>query len=354
MAIHSNGHEHKSQWINTEPISQYEHGNRQSTRRRQWIGYIFNKFPRSQQQRELHNCNSWSGLSVHRKLSRAWDDEPNNNSTDNRNSFRHRYHKCLHTVTLSLALGAFVTPASALAETVGGVSATASPIANSTGSVTNQAIQVLQGPYITNQYGDGISCQSPTLNVTPFVTGSGSFQKPYEPYYMDPVYDMRDLNEDGSLDNPGGILYHVPTRTGQKDNYNLSVGVSATWSKPLDKKQQELCKKAAENHNALREQILANRRLEFELTRLSKCGEMKKAGILFHPKSPYYSVCADVVVVNVDLVPPHRHTISYPTSSAKPTSHGSSHSVPASALGGTVRLPSSPASSQSSSSPSSR
>jgi hypothetical protein len=247
-----------------------------------------------------------------------------------------------------------VTPASALAETVGGVSATASPIANSTGSVTNQAIQVLQGPYITNQYGDGISCQSPTLNVTPFVTGSGSFQKPYEPYYMDPVYDMRDLNEDGSLDNPGGILYHVPTRTGQKDNYNLSVGVSAKWSKPLDSKQQELCKKAAENHNALREQILANRRLEFELTRLSKCGEMKKAGILFHPKSPYYSVCADVVVVNVDLVPPHRHTISYPTSSAKPTSHGSSHSVPASALGGTVRLPSSPASSQSSSSPSSR
>ena len=34
---------------------------------------------------------------------------------------------------------------SAMAETVGGVSATASPIANSSGSVTNQAIQVLQG-----------------------------------------------------------------------------------------------------------------------------------------------------------------------------------------------------------------
>jgi len=247
-----------------------------------------------------------------------------------------------------------VTPASALAETVGGVSATASPIANSTGSVTNQAIQVLQGPYITNQYGDGISCQGPTLNVTPFVTGSGSFQKPYEPYYMDPVYDMRDLNEDGSLDNPGGILYHVPTRTGQKDNYNLSVGVSATWSKPLDKKQQELCKKAAENHNALREQILANRRLEFELTRLSKCGEMKKSGISFHPKSPYYAVCADVVVQNVDVIPPHRHTISPSTVSSSSSSRDSLRSAPASALGGTVRLPSSPASSTPSLQPSSR
>ena len=55
------------------------------------------------------------------------------------------------------------------AETVGGVSATASPIANSSGSVTNQAIQVLQGPYITNQYGDGISCQTATANFTPYI-----------------------------------------------------------------------------------------------------------------------------------------------------------------------------------------
>ena len=43
---------------------------------------------------------------------------------------------------------------------------------------------------------------------------------------MDPVYDMRDLDEDGSLDNPGDILYHVPTRTGQKDNYSIGIGFS--------------------------------------------------------------------------------------------------------------------------------
>ena len=34
------------------------------------------------------------------------------------------------------------------ASDIGGVSATANPVANSSGSVTNQAIQVLQGPYI--------------------------------------------------------------------------------------------------------------------------------------------------------------------------------------------------------------
>ena len=133
------------------------------------------------------------------------------------------------------------------AETVGGVSATAAPVANSSGSVTNQAIQVLQGPYITNTYGGGIQCQGPTLNFTPYVTGAISAQKPFEGSYDDPIYDLRDLNEDGSLvmDNPGSIIYKVPVRTGQKDNYNLSIGFSATWSKPLDKSLQDQCKQAA-------------------------------------------------------------------------------------------------------------
>ena len=106
-----------------------------------------------------------------------------------------------------------------MAETVGGVSATASPIANSSGSVTNQAIQVLQGPYITNTYGGGIQCQGPTRNFTPYVTGTASASKPYEPYYMDPVYDVTDTTgafdddgnpiADGRIDNPGDILFHL-------------------------------------------------------------------------------------------------------------------------------------------------
>ena len=197
-----------------------------------------------------------------------------------------------------------------LAETVGGVSATAAPVANSSGSVTNQAIQVLQGPYITNTYGGGIQCQGPTLNIAPFVTGSGSIQKPYEPYYNDPVYDMRDLNDDGSLDNPGNILYTVPTRTGQKDNYNLSLGVSATWSIPQDKKLQDQCKEAAATQIELQKQLTANKRLDFEIARLKNCGELKKQGIYFHPKSPYYKVCADVIVTNPGgVIPPHRHSI---------------------------------------------
>ena len=46
------------------------------------------------------------------------------------------------------------------------------------------------------------------------------------------------------------------------------------------------------------EQSVANKRLDFEIARLKNCGELMKAGIMFHQQSPYYKVCADVVLVN--------------------------------------------------------
>ena len=231
----------------------------------------------------------------------------------------------------------FASPVNA--ETVGGVSATAAPVANSSGSVTNQAIQVLQGPYITNTYGGGIQCQGPTLNFTPYVTGSLSQQHPFESYYDTPVYDMRDMDEDGAPDNPGDILYYVPTRTGQKNNSNLSVGFSATWSRPLDQELQNQCKKAAATQIALQQQLTANKRLDFEIARLKNCGTLLKQGIRFHPKSPYYSICADVVVDNVTHIKPHRHTIPAPSKSESP------YSESAADLGAPLKtqsLPSSP------------
>ena len=184
-------------------------------------------------------------------------------------------------------------------------------MANSSGSVTNQAIQVLQGPYITNTYGNGISCQGPTMNVSPFLTGNIAVKRPYEDTYMDPVYNNVDANNDDVPDNPGQILYYKPVRTGQKDSSTLSLGVSATWSKPLDKKLQEQCKEAASANIALMNQAVANKRLDFEIARLKNCGELMKAGIMFHPKSPYHKVCADVVLLNPPgVVADHNHTIT--------------------------------------------
>ena len=194
---------------------------------------------------------------------------------------------------------------------VGGVSATANPVANSSGSVTNQAIQVLQGPYITNTYGDGIQCQGATMNVTPYVTRTGTWQDPYEAFFNDPVYNMADNNDDNIPDNPGEILYYVPTRTGQKSTQNINIGLSATISIPLDKKAMEQCKESVALHNEYRTQVIANKRLDFEIARLKNCGELKQKGIVFHPKSPYYSVCADVMLINPPgVVGEHTHSIT--------------------------------------------
>jgi len=266
----------------------------------------------SNKQTSIHTNSSRSSVSVHRNLSRSWFKQPNDYPKSDRSRKRHRHN--LHFFSIIALL--FANPS--YAETVGGVSATASPVANSSGSVTNQAIQVLQGPYITNTYGGGIQCQGPTRNFTPYVTGSASASKPYEPYFNDPVYDVSDLNEDGLIDNPGDILFTKRTRTGQKDNYSLGVGFSMTWSTPTDKKLQDLCKQAATTQIELTSQIVANKRLDFEIARLKNCGELKLKGIQFHPKSPYYSVCADVLVNNPPgHTHPHYHEIPRVSSSSE-------------------------------------
>ena len=131
--------------------------------------------------------------------------QSDNNQSNNRHDKRHGYRFNIQPVKYLLVLLIGVnglTSQKANASDVGGVSATANPVANSSGSVTNQAIQVLQGPYITNTYGGGVSCQGPTLNFTPFLTGLHSFKTPYEAYYNDPVYDT-------STDADGNLAFEV-------------------------------------------------------------------------------------------------------------------------------------------------
>ena len=267
-------------------------------------------------QTNIRTDNTRSSVSVYRDVSSPRSFQSHNNTKSDRGNKRNRHNKYLLSVVLCLSQLANVPTVKA--SDVGGVSATASPIANSSGSVTNQAIQVLQGPYITNTYGNGIQCQGPTMNITPYATGTASAQKPYEAWWDSPVYNMIDANDDGVPDNPGEILYFTPNRTGQKDNYNISIGVSATWSRPLDKELQQQCKDAAAANIALMQQAHANKRLDFEIARLKNCGELLKQGISFHPKSPYYAVCADVMVNGKNVITPHTHeldTISFSTSS---------------------------------------
>ena len=362
------------------------------------------------QHTKLHTDNTRSSVPVYGNLQRSWASKPHCDPARNRGNVGHRYYKYILPV---ICLTNLATAPATLAETVGGVSATASPIANSSGSVTNQAIQVLQGPYITNTYGGGISCQGPTLNITPFVTHSRSYQDPYEGIYYEPQYDGRDVkgqkveiqqqvknypweewyddrtyisdgsdgNEigseqrwfpdgadmtivvediqpDGIPDQPGKVLWDKPVRTGQKDNLSTNIGLSATMSFPLDGGLQERCKAAADTQTALMRQTVANKRLDFEIARLKNCGELMKAGIRFHRRSPYYAICADVVVQNVNTIPQHRHSI--PSTSLKgaqsaiPSQPGSADAALLGAPLSTVPGSSFPVRSQSSSSLSSQ
>ena len=201
------------------------------------------------------------------------------------------------------------------------VSSTAAPVANSSGSVTNQAVQVVPSRQFTNTYGGGISCQGTTLNINPFISSTTSWADPYEASYNEPVYDTLDIVgafdsegnaiPDGRPDNPGNVLFYKPIRTGQKTNFSINGGITATISIPLDRHHVRSCRKAAEKQVALLDAQLADKRLNYELARLKNCAELMRKGIMFHPDSPYSKICADVVLTNPPgVIRPHIHRIT--------------------------------------------
>ena len=138
----------------------------------------------------------------------------------------------------------------------------AGPSASATGNVTNQAVQVLQGPYAINTYGSGVSCQGPTMSISPFVMG----------------------NLNGGVD---------PT---VYQSHSANAGLSMGFNFPLDGSLTEICKSRARVEIARQQAEADKARLDFELVRLLKCGEAIKNGISFHPQSPYAKICSDVVV----------------------------------------------------------
>ena len=391
MGIRSYWLRHLEQRRSTEP--QCEHlnstgeSNNRRNRRSDRSRNKFLRLIRSLEQISIYNNNSRSSFPIQSKLFWTWNDKSNNNSKNNNNRIRNRYYKYLYAIATS---GSLLFPNVALAQGVGGVSATANPIANSSGSVTNQAIQVLQGPYITNTYGGGVQCQGATFNATPYIQFADSRKDPWEDFYLEPQYDMTDftgkitevsttvknypwyngwkhdnagnlvydadgnkiptdtdwyntstyVNDDGETvrwfpdgssmeivieqdgpdgipDNPGSQIWQKPVRTDMKANQNFNLGLSATLSIPLNRKLQKQCHEAAQAQIDMSTQLVANKRLDFELARLKNCGDLKQKGIMFHPMSPYASICADVIVTQArpGSLPDHTHQLGNNTTS---------------------------------------
>ena len=344
--------------------------------------------------KQLHDPRTWWSLSIYPDVSRTRYDQPDLDPKSNHYKKCHRYN--LNLYAIGGILLSLVSPTASLAQGVGGVSATANPIANSSGSVTNQAIQVLQGPYVTNTYGGGVSCQGTTLNMTPYLQFADSRKDPWEDFYNEPQYNNTDVSgkmtptyvnvknypwedwyddrtytndageevrwfPDGSditiiqdVDGANGVpdiidtggemtpTWFKPVRTDMKANQSFNLGLSATLSIPLNRGMQKRCRLAAEAQTAAVNQATANKRLDFEIARLKNCGELMKAGIMFHPNSPYASICADVVVTAPGgQIIPHEHQIPQPSwtnpsssTEVNPSSLGTSQSSSQSDLDG--------------------
>ena len=137
----------------------------------------------------------------------------------------------------------------------------AGPSASASGSVVNQAVQVLQGPFALNTYGGGVSCQGPTMSFAPFALASGNGSNDPETF----------------------------------KSYSGSAGFSFGFNFPLDGSLQELCKDRVRVEISRQNSEYEKSRLDFELVRLRICGEQIRAGVFYHTESPYGKICADIM-----------------------------------------------------------
>ena len=191
---------------------------------------------------------------------------------------------------------------------------------NSSGSVVNQAVQVVPSRQFQYQM-NTITCQGATLNISPFVSTTYGFATPYESHFDRPVYSRRDIEGnfddenkpigDGDVDAGyrGEILYHEQVRTGQKQsNVSVNGGITATFSIPLDRTAIKECRKAMVKQNELYEASLAAKRLNFEMSRAKTCIDNLKQGIRFKEGTEMARICADVELITPPNIE-HTHKI---------------------------------------------
>ena len=180
---------------------------------------------------------------------------------------------------------------------------------NSSGSVVNQAVQVVPSRQFQYQM-NTITCQGATLNISPFVSTTYGFATPFESHFDRPVYSRRDIEGnfdddnnaigDGDVDAGyrGEILYFEKVRTGQKQsNVSINGGITATFSIPLDRTAIKECRKAMKKQNELYEASLAAKRLNYEMSRAKTCADNYKNGFRFKEGTPMALVCSDIEII---------------------------------------------------------
>ena len=253
---------------------------------------------RSKHTPKLESTLKWPKFSIYRGLQTALSKSNNRSHKANHKRKRHRnYYSLLAIASL------FGQPVLA------NNSSTAAPVAQSSSSVSNQAVQVLQGNLIESQFGGGVVCQNSMLTISPFVTTTYNQKRPQDLRYDTPVYNMA-MDDSGNLTNAGEILYYQENYSANKDSLGINFGIAATFSIPLGSAYQDACLRSATTQEKIQNQILNNKKLDYELARLKNCGELKIAGIQYAKSSIYHKICEDVIVTEkMGQVIPHAHKL---------------------------------------------
>ena len=160
----------------------------------------------------------------------------------------------------------------------------ASPSSNAQGVVNNNATMITPSSLPQNRYSQGITCTSPSMTLTPYLTDAWSFNRPIEKFTYQEIYD----------ENTGAVKYTTKTPRFEKDNYNLNYGISMQFNIPLGK-GGALCHEAAKVNIEAQELLITKTKYEISLYRLKLCSEQAKLGVYFKPNSPSAITCQDIV-----------------------------------------------------------
>ena len=228
--------QHRTLWRLINKLDRHEHNSEWSGRR--CINNLFSN-------------QRWCGLFPRNLRTTSRNPRNRGHHTNNNSNINYKFAVSLLTVSLLLPAGLKAEENTENTAVDGGITATASPTAVSTGQATNQAVQINQGGYSEQGYSPGHRCNSSTLTITPFYLGN-------------------DVHPDYSR--------------GQ------NFGIQATISIPLDFEMVRLCKDLA-----IRK--VEKERLDYNLVRVKECAKLLQTGFMFHPKSPFAVICSDVVPI---------------------------------------------------------
>ena len=155
-------------------------------------------------------------------------------------------------------------------------------------------------------YGGNIQCQQPTIAFNPFITKGENYSSPRMVTTKTNIYDLSE-NADGTLVNPGNILYQSEQPRIDQSTHNFNYGFTISLQVPIGK-GSDLCIKAAENQIKGQEFALTKAKLEANLARMKICAEQFKLGVKLVGEDAV--ACKNVVLTTIpNQVVPHTHEL---------------------------------------------